>query len=524
MFNNLSIRFRLNAVLLLLAVLLSAIGLTGVVGMRKSEADIRQIYENQLASTSLLAKAHLNSAVVRTTLDRAVLHPEAADVPAIVERALSYRARSEDAWKRYRALPMSGDEERLMREVEARRATFFRDGVDPLVAALRAGDGAAADKAVMSVIPPLFVALTAAVEALDKNQGEQARATYEGALARSRQFLWLVAVAIGAGILTALACAFGLHRAISVPLARMLGHFGEIARGNLTEAVVATSRDEIGALARGLQDMQRGLVKAIQTMRDGSETIAGATQEIAAGNLDLSQRTEEQAGALEETASSMEQLTAIVKQNADNARQGNALAAQASDVAGRGGEAVRLVVRTMGEIDAASKKIADITGVIEGIAFQTNILALNAAVEAARAGEEGRGFAVVAGEVRTLSQRTTTAAKEIAQLIGDTVGRVENGARQADQAGATMDEVLAAVRGVTTLMGEISSASDEQSSGIEQIGQAVTQMDQVTQQNAALVEQATAAAQALEEQARVLRQSVASFRLPAVSGEPSLRA
>ncbi|AXV78966.1 MULTISPECIES: methyl-accepting chemotaxis protein [Ralstonia solanacearum species complex] len=514
MLNRLSIRFRLNAALVLLGALLAIIGTIGVIGMRASDANIREIYSNQLASTSLVSKAHLSTAVIRTTLDRAVLHPEAADVPSLIEKAGVYRARSEEAWKKYKALPMSAEEARLAADIDAKRTAFFRDGVEPLIAALRARDAAAIDKVVMTAIPPMFVSLSAAVEALDSNQAEQAKAAYEGAVARSQRFLWLIIGAIGVGILAAAGCAFGLDRAISVPLSRMLGHFGEISRGNLTEHVVVTSQDEMGALTRGLQDMQRGLIRTIETMRGGSDSIASATKQIAAGNMDLSQRTEEQASSLEETASSMEELTSIVKQNADNARQASTLAVNASDIAVKGGEVVGRVVETMAGINDSSKKIADIIGVIEGIAFQTNILALNAAVEAARAGEQGRGFAVVAGEVRSLAQRSAGAAKEIKELISDSVGRVENGTTLVAEAGTVIDEVVVAVKRVTDIMGEISAASDEQSSGIEQVNQAVNQMDEVTQQNAALVEEAAAAAQSLEEQAGLLREAVASFRLP----------
>jgi len=514
MLNRLSIRFRLNAALALLAVLLTAIGALGVVGMRASDANIQAIYTNQLASTALIGKAQLNAAIVRTTLDRAVFHLDVPDVPAIIDKAQNYRAKSDDAWRQYKALPMSAEESRLAAEVEAKRVALFHDGIEPLVTALRARDAAAVDKTVMSTIPPLSVALSAAADALDRNQAEQAKAAYDGAVARSHTFLVLTISAIVVGIVAALGCALGLHRAISVPLSRMLGHFGEISRGNLTEHIAVGSHDEMGALTRGLIDMQHGLIRTIETMRGGSESIASATQQIAAGNMDLSQRTEQQASSLEETASSMEELTSIVRQNADNARQASTLAGNASDIAVKGGEVVGRVIETMSGINDSSKKIADIIGVIEGIAFQTNILALNAAVEAARAGEQGRGFAVVAGEVRSLAQRSATAAKEIKELISDSVGRVENGSTLVTEAGTVIDEVVVAVKRVTDIMGEISAASDEQSSGIEQVNQAVTQMDEVTQQNAALVEQAAAAAQSLQEQAGLLRETVASFRLP----------
>jgi methyl-accepting chemotaxis protein len=285
-----------------------------------------------------------------------------------------------------------------------------------------------------------------------------------------------------------------------------------IASGDLTQTVSLRDSDSHSMMA-AMQSMQGRLQRAIGEIRHSAEAIASATQQIAAGNNDLSQRTEQQAASLQETAASMEQLTATVKQNADNARQASGLANNASDIATKGNDVVSRVIGTMGEINESSRQIADIIGVIEGIAFQTNILALNAAVEAARAGEQGRGFAVVAGEVRSLAQRSATAAKEIKQLIGASVERVNNGSTLVEQAGATMGEILQAVRRVTDIMGEIAAASEEQSSGISQVGRAVTQMDEVTQQNAALVEQATAAAASLQNQAALLRESVNAFRV-----------
>ncbi|UNK01002.1 methyl-accepting chemotaxis protein [Ralstonia insidiosa] len=285
-----------------------------------------------------------------------------------------------------------------------------------------------------------------------------------------------------------------------------------IAAGDLAVRV-QTRPDDGDSMLVAMAQMQQQLTGTIGHIKTSADSIASATKQIAAGNADLSQRTEEkQASSLEETASSMEELTSIVKQNADNARQASQLAGNASSIAIKGGEVVGRVVDTMAGINDSSKKIADIIGVIEGIAFQTNILALNAAVEAARAGEQGRGFAVVAGEVRSLAQRSATAAKEIKELISDSVGRVENGTTLVAEAGSVINDVVVAVKRVTDIMGEISSASDEQSSGIEQVNQAVNQMDEVTQQNAALVEQAAAAALSLEEQAQVLRDAVASFR------------
>ncbi|HZV65077.1 MAG TPA: methyl-accepting chemotaxis protein, partial [Telluria sp.] len=265
------------------------------------------------------------------------------------------------------------------------------------------------------------------------------------------------------------------------------------------------------------KEMRNSLVGIVGQVRIGTETIGTASREIAAGNIDLSSRTEMQASSLEKTASAMEELTSTVKQNADNAREANLLAATASDVARKGGDVVSQVVDTMGSINASANKIVDIIGVIDGIAFQTNILALNAAVEAARAGEQGRGFAVVASEVRNLAQRSAAAAKEIKTLIGDSVEKVERGSKLVGQAGVTMDEVVASVKRVTDIMGEIANASLEQSRGIEQVNMSIIEMDSMTQQNAALVEEAAAAAQSLQDQASELAHVVSIFKL--VEGE-----
>jgi methyl-accepting chemotaxis protein len=337
-------------------------------------------------------------------------------------------------------------------------------------------------------------------------QGEAIDTYVDGS---SRMQLALSSAAVAAGLVSA----WLIMRAITGPLQRALGIAQLVARGDLSSHIEADPCNETGQLMAALKDMRDSLRGIVSEVRRGTDTIAAASHQISGGNLELSARTEEQAGSLEETASSMEELTATVRQNADNAQQANALARAASGSAARGGETVGDVVRTMADISSASHKIGEIVGVIDGIAFQTNILALNAAVEAARAGEQGRGFAVVASEVRALAQRSATAAKEIKTLIADSAGKVEEGSKLVGQAGATMEEIVAGIAGVSAIMAEIAAASGEQSLGIEQINQAVTQMDQVTQENAALVEEAAAASDSLREQAQALSQLVATFRL-----------
>jgi methyl-accepting chemotaxis protein len=349
----------------------------------------------------------------------------------------------------------------------------------------------------------------AAQEANNQKQFELAQAQYVGArnLLIGANFLCIaMAVLVGWLVTRSIRSQLGAEPGEAADLAR------SVAAGDLSVRIALKSGDDTSLMAQ-LKVMQDSLVGVVSNVRQGSESVAIASAQIAQGNQDLSQRTEEQASALEETAASMEQLSSTVKQNADNAKQANQLAQGASSVAIKGGEVVGQVVDTMKEINDSSKRIADIISVIDGIAFQTNILALNAAVEAARAGEQGRGFAVVASEVRNLAGRSAEAAKEIKSLITASVERVEQGTALVDQAGVTMTEVVSSIKRVTDIMGEISAASIEQSAGVSQVGEAIGQMDQVTQQNAALVEESAAAAESLKGQAQQLVQTVAVFKL-----------
>ncbi|MDM0070918.1 methyl-accepting chemotaxis protein [Variovorax sp. J31P207] len=378
-----------------------------------------------------------------------------------------------------------------------------------------------ATELLMKKFAPAVRATLASVDEMIRYQtqrAEEANAAAAAEYQRARGLmlgLGLTAVLLGAAI------AWFITRSITRPIGEAVKVAETVAAGDISSRIHVASKDETGQLMQALKEMNNSLVKIVGEVRTGTDTIATASGQIATGNQDLSSRTEEQASSLEETAASMEELTSTVKQNADNARQANQLAVSASEVAVKGGSVVSQVVDTMGSINASSRKIVDIIGVIDGIAFQTNILALNAAVEAARAGEQGRGFAVVASEVRSLAQRSAAAAKEIKTLIGDSVEKVEEGSKQVAEAGKTMEEIVDSVKRVTDIMGEITAASQEQTSGIEQINQAITQMDQVTQQNAALVEEASAAAQSLQEQAGNLSQVVSVFKMNPSDGRAS---
>ena len=379
--------------------------------------------------------------------------------------------------------------------------------------AIEAGNWDLAQEILIRQINPTYLKGQKAYKELQTFMDDRNARQSEELHAELRSLNLLTIGTIVFGVLLAVAAAVYLVRAITGPLDAAVRLARRVADGDLGTSIDVDSDNEFGQLLAALRDMTASLANIVGEVRAGSDLIATASREIAAGNVDLCSRTEQQASSIEETAASVEELTSTVRQNADNARQANGVAANASEVAALGGQVVAEVVGTMSAINESARKIVDIIAVIDGIAFQTNILALNAAVEAARAGEQGRGFAVVASEVRNLAQRSASAAKEIKELITDSVEKVDSGSRLVNRAGSTMEEIVASVRRVADIMGEITTASAEQSAGIEQIHQAISQMDQVTQQNAALVEQAAGAAHALQESAGTLSSKVSLFKL-----------
>jgi methyl-accepting chemotaxis protein len=511
---NLKLGARLGLAFAVVLLLTVVVGVGSILQLGRIQGNVRDLATNWLAATRYLGEVNDDLAAVKRSESRHLLAIKAED-HATQERDIETRKKHlDESVARYASTVTTDEEKVILADLRSALAAYF-ETIPKLLALSR--DQARLDEAKAQfngISRSTFNAALAVTDKAIKFQEQGATRAYEDATRMYENtrlaviVLLVAAVAIGAGL------AYAATRSITRPIAEAVTAAERVAQGDLSADIRATSTDEVGALLTALRNMNDSLVGIVSQVRNSSDSIATGSAQIASGNADLSQRTEEQASNLEETAASMEQLTATVKQNSDTARQATQLATSACAVAEQGGQAVTQVIHTMEQISASSKKIADIIGVIDGIAFQTNILALNAAVEAARAGEQGRGFAVVAGEVRSLASRSAEAAKEIKALIGESVQTVESGSATVAGAGNTMTQIVTQVRRVSDLMGEISAASGEQSQGISQVGEAVTQLDQVTQQNAALVEESAAAADSLKHQAARLAEVVSVFKLP----------
>lgn len=520
-FQHTKISTRLSLLLVAMCTLMAVIGSAGLMGMQRSNAGLNTVYQDRvvpLKQIKLVSDAYAVNIVdtAHKVRDGALTAQQGLDSISKAKKEIG------DNWNAYLATTLVPEETRLVEQFK--KLLPAADGsVKILEGHLQKSDLAGLTQYAAKDMYPALDPLQDVLGGLVQVQLDTARAEYERAVASYQNTQLFVALAIGMGLLFALGFGYLVARSIIRQLGTEPGtaaHLAtSVAQGDLTVAIALKDGDTTSLMAQ-LKRMQDSLVAMVSSVHQSSENVASASEQIAQGNTDLSSRTEEQASALEETAASMEQLNSAVRQNADSARRANELALSASTVALQGGAVVAEVVHTMKRINESSVQIADIVGVIDSIAFQTNILALNAAVEAARAGEQGRGFAVVATEVRNLAGRAASAAREIKGLIGASVERVEAGTALVDRAGQTMGEVVDSIRRVTDIMGEISAASGEQSMGVDQINEAVTQMDQTTQQNAALVEEMAAAASSLSHQAHGLVETVAQFKLPNVRALP----
>ena len=497
----------------IMSALLITVGLAGLQGMGSSNGSLKTVYEDRTVALGQLAEVQFRMLSNAYSLGQVSETSKPEDLKRLGDQIDSNIATITKVWGEYMATYLTPEEAEIAKDFAAARSKYVSEALKPGLDAIRAGNIKEVQRISDTVVYGAFTPAKESLDKLIKLQLDVAKSEYDSSVSHFAVVQGIVIAIIATGLLFAVIVSYFLITGITRSLMNAVSVSQVIAKGDLSAHVDVRGNDEIAALMAALFDMQASLTKVVSDVRNGSEGVATASAEIARGNNDLSARTESQASSLQETAASMEELSATVKQNADSARQANQLAMNASTVAVQGGQVVGQVVETMKGISESSRKIAEIISVIDGIAFQTNILALNAAVEAARAGEQGRGFAVVATEVRALAGRSAEAAKEIKTLINASVERVEQGTALVDQAGTTMTELVGSIQRVADLMGEISAASVEQAAGVGQVGEAVQNMDQVTQQNAALVEEMAAAASSLRSQANELVEVVAVFKL-----------
>jgi methyl-accepting chemotaxis protein len=508
---NMSVKAKLFATLALTGIVMIVVGVIGLGGTKSTNADLDAIFSNRFMPTGWVGTIESGERAVLEKAEEVVIRQDAAAVKTALDVLHEREGEVKELLRKLDATELTDKEREIV-------ATFRGHGTDVLTLvqealfAAQSGNFSAAESTLIEKARPTYEKLNSAGDQLLSTQiqvAQQMRTEADKSFKRVSAFI-IGAIVIGLGI-AALAGVL-IIRSILSALNAAVNIADRISSGELGNNVRVDSRDELGRLLEALQRMDAKLVEIVGGVRGSADAVGAAARQLSHGNDDLSQRTQEQAAALEETASSMEQMTATVKQNADNARQANQLAVGAREQAEKGGAVVQRAIGAVGEINNSSRKIADIIGVIDEIAFQTNLLALNAAVEAARAGEQGRGFAVVATEVRNLAQRSASAAKEIKGLINDSVDKVKIGSELVDESGKTLSEIMESVKKVTDIVAEIAAASEEQSAGIEQVNNAVSQMDNVTQQNAALVEEASAASKSMEQQSTTLVSQIGYFR------------
>ena len=519
---NMTVKAKLFATLALAGIVMVAVGVLGLSGTKSSNGHLDALFFNRFEPTGWVGTIESHERDVLEKAEDAVIRQDAGGVKIAIGMLAERTAQVQELLRKLQATDLTEKERALVSEFAGHGNEVIGFLQEALLAA-QSGTFDRAESALIERARPTYEKLTASGDALLKLQievGQQMRVDAEKAFKRNSAII-VSAIVVGLGLAGLLS--FLLLRSILGALSAAVSIADRIASGELGHDVRAGSQDELGSLLDSLRRMDSKLVEIVGEVRGSADAVGSAARQLSHGNDDLSQRTQEQAAALEETASSMEQMTATVKQNADNARQANQLAVGAREQAERGGAVVHRAISAMGEINTSSRKISDIIGVIDEIAFQTNLLALNAAVEAARAGEQGRGFAVVATEVRNLAQRSASAAKEIKGLINDSVDKVKVGSELVDESGKTLSEIMESVKKVTDIVAEIAAASEEQSAGIEQVNNAITQMDNVTQQNAAVVEQASAASKAMEEQSSTLVAQIGYFKLGKGSSAHEIR-